>query len=56
LRLSNTSPGLASHTLTPEQAAAAAKLLGAAVTCPIHYNLFNHPPVYMDSPGVEAAF
>jgi L-ascorbate metabolism protein UlaG (beta-lactamase superfamily) len=42
--------------LTPQQAAAAANLLGAAVTCPIHYNLFNNPPVYVDSPGVEAAF
>ena len=42
--------------LTPQQAAAAANFLGAAVTCPIHYNLFNNPPVYVDSPGVEAAF
>jgi L-ascorbate metabolism protein UlaG (beta-lactamase superfamily) len=42
--------------LTPEQAAAAGKLLGAAVTCPMHYGLFENPPVYVDSPDVEAAF
>jgi L-ascorbate metabolism protein UlaG (beta-lactamase superfamily) len=42
--------------LTPEQAAAAGKILGAAVTCPMHYGLFENPPVYVDSPDVEAAF
>ena len=42
--------------LTPGQAAAAAKLLGATVTCPIHYGLFDNPPVYVDSRDVEATF
>jgi L-ascorbate metabolism protein UlaG (beta-lactamase superfamily) len=42
--------------LTPEQAAAAAKLLGAAVTCPIHYNLFNYPPCTWTHPVSKRRF
>lgn len=32
--------------MTPEQAAAAAALLGARALCPIHHGTFHHPPAY----------
>lgn len=38
--------------LTPEQAIAAAKVLGASVLIPIHYGSFHHPPVYNETPNV----
>lgn len=42
--------------LTPEQAVAAGKILGARAVCPIHYGLFHSPPVYVDQPDAERRF
>ena len=42
--------------LTPEHAAAAAEVLGAATTSPIHYGTFDFPPAYAEHPDAEAAF
>jgi L-ascorbate metabolism protein UlaG (beta-lactamase superfamily) len=42
--------------LTPEQAAAAAQLLGARAAAPIHYGTFHKPPTYIAYPDAEAAF
>ncbi len=35
-------------TMTPEQAVEAANALGAGAVCPIHYELFDNPPVYTE--------
>jgi L-ascorbate metabolism protein UlaG (beta-lactamase superfamily) len=43
-------------TLTPEQAATAAHLLGAKVVCPIHYGRINDPQHYVETPDAEARF
>lgn len=42
--------------LSPEQAAAAAQLLGAREVAPIHYGTFHKPPTYIAYPNAEAAF
>jgi L-ascorbate metabolism protein UlaG (beta-lactamase superfamily) len=42
--------------LTPEQAAAAAQVLGARSAVPIHYGTFHKPPTYIAYPNAEAAF
>jgi L-ascorbate metabolism protein UlaG (beta-lactamase superfamily) len=42
--------------LTPEQAAAAAQVLGAREAAPIHYGTFHKPPTYIAYPDAEAAF
>lgn len=42
--------------LTPEQAAAAAELLGARQAAPIHYGTFHQPPLYVSLPDPEPAF
>lgn len=42
--------------LTPEQAAAAAHVLGARLASPIHYGTFHRPPLYISLPDVESAF
>ena len=42
--------------LTPEQAAAAAQVLGARQASPIHYGTFHKPPTYIAYPNAEAAF
>ncbi len=42
--------------LTPEQAASAAALLGAQLTCPIHYRMFNNPPTYSEYPNALGEF
>jgi L-ascorbate metabolism protein UlaG (beta-lactamase superfamily) len=42
--------------LTPEQAAAAAQVLGARQAAPIHYGTFHKPPTYVAYPDAEAAF
>jgi L-ascorbate metabolism protein UlaG (beta-lactamase superfamily) len=42
--------------LTPEQAAAAAHVLGARLAAPIHYGTFHRPPLYISLPDVESAF
>ena len=38
--------------LTPEQAVAAAKVLGAGRLVPIHWRTVHHPPVYRQTPDV----
>jgi len=42
--------------LTPEQAAAAAQVLGARHAVPIHHGTFHKPPAYIAYPNAEAAF
>lgn len=42
--------------MTPEQAAAAAKLVGAKVACPIHYSLFDNPPTYAETKNAPQRF
>jgi L-ascorbate metabolism protein UlaG (beta-lactamase superfamily) len=42
--------------LTPEQAAAAAHVLGARLAAPIHYGTFHKPPRYISLPDAESAF
>jgi L-ascorbate metabolism protein UlaG (beta-lactamase superfamily) len=42
--------------LTPAQAAAAADILRAKTVCPIHYKLFDNPPVYSEWPDAEKVF
>ncbi|HWX52965.1 MAG TPA: MBL fold metallo-hydrolase [Verrucomicrobiae bacterium] len=42
--------------LTPEQAASAAAILGAKITCPIHYGTFHNPPVYTECADAEQSF
>ncbi|MFB9330379.1 MBL fold metallo-hydrolase [Paenibacillus aurantiacus] len=40
--------------LTPEQAVAAAAILGAGVLVPIHYGAVHYPPVYTETPDIAA--
>lgn len=40
-------------TLTPEQAAIAARLLKAQLFCPIHYGQFHAPPTYSEQSEIE---
>ncbi|MCZ8520936.1 MULTISPECIES: MBL fold metallo-hydrolase [Paenibacillus] len=40
--------------LTPEQAVSAAAILGAGTLIPIHYGAIHHPPVYTQTPDIEA--
>jgi L-ascorbate metabolism protein UlaG (beta-lactamase superfamily) len=51
-------PGLAPSgqpiSMTPEQAAAAAKVLRARRLVPIHWRTVHHPPVYRETPGIES--
>jgi L-ascorbate metabolism protein UlaG (beta-lactamase superfamily) len=42
--------------LTPEQAAAAGRLLQARVVCPIHYGMFHFPPFYYEYPDAVRVF
>jgi L-ascorbate metabolism protein UlaG (beta-lactamase superfamily) len=42
--------------LTPDEAAAAAHLLGARVAVPIHYDAIHHPPVYAQTDDPAGAF
>jgi L-ascorbate metabolism protein UlaG (beta-lactamase superfamily) len=42
--------------LTPAQAAAAGDILEAKTVCPIHYKLWNNPPVYSEWPDAEKVF
>ena len=42
--------------LTPDQAAAAAAVLGASLAVPIHYGLFHEPPAYESIPDAERQF
>jgi len=39
-------------TLSPEQAIAAAKVLGASTLVPIHYKAIHHPPLYTETPDI----
>jgi len=38
--------------LTPEQAVAAAVVLGATTLVPIHYETMNYPPIYNETPNI----
>lgn len=42
--------------MTAEQAVIAARLLKAKVVVPIHYEEFNHPPIYNPDPHAESTF
>lgn len=42
--------------LTPEQAAAAGRILSAKAVVPIHYGTFNNPPIYAEVPNAEEEF
>jgi L-ascorbate metabolism protein UlaG (beta-lactamase superfamily) len=42
--------------LSPEQAAAAAQILGASRAVPIHYGTFHKPPLYTATPDAASAF
>jgi L-ascorbate metabolism protein UlaG (beta-lactamase superfamily) len=42
--------------MTPKQAAAAAGLLRAQAACPMHYEMFNSPPLYAEHPCAEREF
>ena len=42
--------------MTPEQAAAAARALGARRAVPIHYDTFHQPPLYDAMEGADEAF
>jgi L-ascorbate metabolism protein UlaG (beta-lactamase superfamily) len=39
-------------TLTPEQAVIATRLLRAKALCPMHYEMFNNPPIYVEQPNL----
>lgn len=40
--------------LTPEQAIAAATVLGAKMLVPIHYGTMQYPPIYNETPNISA--
>ena len=42
--------------MTPREAAAAGALLGARLLCPIHYGMFDSPPLYAEHPDAEQTF
>jgi L-ascorbate metabolism protein UlaG (beta-lactamase superfamily) len=42
--------------MSPKEAAAAAEIVGARRTVPIHYGLYHHPPVYSAEGEAEALF
>jgi len=54
-RLSGMAPSNLPATLTPDQAAVAARLLNARIFCPIHYGQFNNPNTYRQHPNIEPA-
>jgi L-ascorbate metabolism protein UlaG (beta-lactamase superfamily) len=49
-------PSGLSAVMTPEQAAAAAQILGAELAAPIHYGTFHRPPLYISLPDPDGAF
>jgi L-ascorbate metabolism protein UlaG (beta-lactamase superfamily) len=49
-------PSGLSAVMSPEQAAAAAQILGAELAVPIHYGTFHRPPLYIGLPDPEGAF
>jgi L-ascorbate metabolism protein UlaG (beta-lactamase superfamily) len=49
-------PSGLSAVMSPEQAAAAAEILGAEVAAPIHHGTFQRPPTYIGLPDPEGAF
>jgi L-ascorbate metabolism protein UlaG (beta-lactamase superfamily) len=49
-------PSGLSAVMSPEQAAAAAQILGAELAAPIHYGTFHRPPLYISLPDPEGAF
>jgi L-ascorbate metabolism protein UlaG (beta-lactamase superfamily) len=42
--------------MTPREAAAAARAVGAAEAVPIHYDTFHNPPTYDAAEGAAEAF
>jgi L-ascorbate metabolism protein UlaG (beta-lactamase superfamily) len=56
VRLPNLTPSGVEADLTPEQAVAAATVLGAELAVPIHYGLFDAPPTYEETPDAESRF
>lgn len=52
-RLSGMEPSNLPGTLTPDQAAVAARLLKARIFCPIHCRQFNKPGTYREHSDVE---
>jgi L-ascorbate metabolism protein UlaG (beta-lactamase superfamily) len=40
-------------TLTPEQAVIATRLLRARALCPMHYEMFNNPPIYVEQSNLS---
>ncbi|XEC95968.1 MBL fold metallo-hydrolase [Paenibacillus tarimensis] len=40
--------------LTPEQAVSAAAILGSGTLVPIHYGALHYPPIYNETPDIEA--
>src|SRR5207302_6833608 len=54
-RLSGMEPSNLPATLTPDQAAVAARVLKARIFCPIHYGQFNNPNTYRQHPDIAAA-
>lgn len=54
-QLPGMTPTTVPSTMTPQQAVEAAHVLGARAVCPIHYGLFDNPPVYVESPDPLAA-
>jgi len=42
--------------LMPDQAAAAAAILGTNIACPMHYGAFHNPPIYVEVPNPVQTF
>ncbi|WP_245600151.1 MBL fold metallo-hydrolase [Paenibacillus harenae] len=54
LELPGMTPSGQPITLSPEQAVAAATVLGASTLVPIHYRAIHHPPLYTETPDILA--
>ncbi|MBD0383773.1 MBL fold metallo-hydrolase [Paenibacillus sedimenti] len=52
LELPGMTPSGQPISLTPEQAASAAVILGAGTWIPIHYGVIHHPPIYRQTPDL----
>jgi L-ascorbate metabolism protein UlaG (beta-lactamase superfamily) len=56
IEVSGLKPSGIEAVMTPEQAAAAAAILGARLACPIHYGMFHRPPTYVETRDAVARF
>ena len=54
-RLAGMEPSNLPATLTPEQAAIAARLLKARIFCPMHFGQFDNPDTYRQYPDLDRA-